>query len=253
MFLKQNGNSRRKASRACARAFAADCAVASRVVVAAGRRRTPLSRADARHLHEERPRLVVDRHRRADRQSRRRGRRVAVGSAAVPVRAVRVVVGRCRRRARRRGLSPRRAPRSFERSSVRARRRRLRAGAAGERGARIDPALSVACSVAAAARRRARRCHRPQPGKRCRLQRRDAAAARTVGRRHVAAVRRVVAARDGADRHRHRDAVRSAQGAGARKRWTVASAMRTRRSASLRSSTCAKTRRTASRSSSCRR
>ena len=186
--------------------------LAARVVVAAGRRGAPLPRADPRHVHEDATPAG-----RSPAPARRSPIAAAWSARGSPdlllylFGVLRVVVGRWRHRARRRRLSPRRAPRSCERSSVRARRRRLRAGAAC-RAPRSNRSASIGCLQRCRSGQAARSAMSigQQPAQRRRLQRRDAAAARAVRRRLVAAVRHVVAARDGAHRRRHRDAGRAA-------------------------------------------
>ena len=192
------------------RAFAAIRAAGARVVVAAGRRGAPLSRADRSSPT-----------RRADPGWSFSGTGEPIANRGGVVGAwlsdlllylfglsawwwvvagVVLVVAGYRRVVR---------PEHASDHPLRARRRRLRAGAAVERGARSDPALSKLPAALPLAPGGALGESIGQACARRRLQRRDAAAARAVRRRHVAALRHVVAARDGAHRRRRRDAVRA--------------------------------------------
>ena len=161
-------------------------------------------------------------------------------------------MGRCRRRARRRGLSPRRASRARERSSVLARRGRLRPGAHASAALEAMRFYTLAAALPQA------------PGgalgdvigrslSRLRLQRRDAAAARAVRRRHrrclfgmswLRVMERIGAGVEGADRAR--------AGAAREERCDREIGEQAHAPSASRSSRhSAKTRRSASRSSSC--
>ena len=186
-------------------AVAAPRGAGSRVVVAAGSRRIRLPCADSRDLSTHRSGLVILGHRCGHSQQGRSGRRVACRSAAVSIRHLRLVVGVRRHRAGRDRLSTSDTlDRCCRPASSVARRAWIRSGPALELRARGTAPVSPPRIIAACARRRARRDDRVGLLALSRIQRRHAAADRTLCHRLVVVHRHVVAAPDGAGRRRHR-------------------------------------------------
>src|SRR4030095_8494704 len=109
-----------------------------------------VARDGAVHVHARRPGVVDVGHWCADREQGRRRRRVALGSVVLSVRLLSLVVGRCRRGARRRRLPADRASRASARASASPGYPGLRACAPVERGARGLALLSTPRRAAAA-------------------------------------------------------------------------------------------------------